>query len=71
MPNIKERLTTLKKSQVWLLRELRQRGVEVQPPFLSSVINGLYTYPKAKMVLKTCDEILNEVEQNANTIPNF
>ena len=62
MYRIKERLKSLGKTQVWLIFMLRERGISVQPPFLSSVINGVYTYPVAQQVLKTCDEILTEVE---------
>lgn len=65
MYNIKERLTQLGKSQVWLLKKLRERGVETQPPQLSNIINGIYTYPKAKLVGDMCDKIIKEVEQNA------
>ena len=65
MYNIKERLTRLGKSQVWLLRKLRERGVEIQPPQLSNIINGNYTYPKAQKVLVLCEEVLTEVENNA------
>lgn len=62
MFQIKDRLKRLKKTQVWLIFELRKRGIEVQPPLLSSIINGVYTYPMAQRVLKACDEILKEVE---------
>lgn len=65
MYNIKERLTQLGKSQVWLLKKLREKGVETQPPQLSNIINGIYTYPKAKLVGDMCDKIIKEVEQNA------
>lgn len=64
MLNIKERLAKLGKSQVWLLRLLRDKGFEVQPPQLSNIINGNYTYPKATKVLAMCDNILAEVERN-------
>ena len=70
MNNIKERLVALKLSQVWLLKELRGRGVDVQPPFLSSAVNGVYTFPKAIRVLNTCDEILKEVENGTNPRAN-
>lgn len=63
--NIKERLAQLGESQVWLLRKLRERGVDIQPPQLSNIINGNYTYPKAQKVLAICDEVLTEVENNA------
>lgn len=62
MFQIKDRLKKLNKTQVWLIFKLRERGIEVQPPLLSSVINGVYTYPMAQRVLKACDEILKEVE---------
>ena len=62
MFQIKDRLKRLKQTQVWLIFELRKRGIEVQPPLLSSIINGVYTYPQAQRVLKVCDEILTEVE---------
>ena len=62
MFQIKDRLKRLKKTQVWLIFEWRKRGIEVQPPLLSSIINGVYTYPQAQRVLKVCDEILTEVE---------
>ena len=64
MYNIKSRLDSLGKSQVWLLKKLRERGVTTQPPQLSNIINGIYTYPKAQLVGKVCDEILTEVEHN-------
>lgn len=65
MYNIKERLAKLGKSQVWLLRMLREQGTDVQPPQLSNIINGNYTYPKAQRVLAICNDVLTEVEQNA------
>ena len=62
MYNLKERLSRLGKSQVWLLKKLRDKGVAAQPPQLSNIINGVYTYPKAQSIGKMCDEILTEVE---------
>lgn len=63
MYNIKERLADLGKSQVWLLKQLRNEGVEVQPPQLCNIINGNYTYPKATVVLRKCEEIIQQLEQ--------
>ena len=60
--SIKERLSEIGKSQVWLLKKLREKGVATQPPQLSNIINGVYTYPKAKLVGEMCDKILTEVE---------
>ena len=62
MYNIKERLSAMGKSQVWLLKELRIRGVPIQPPQLCNIINGIYTYPKATVVLEECNEIIREHE---------
>lgn len=66
MFQIKERLKALGKTQVWLILELRKRGVEVQPPLMSSIINGVYTYPQAQRVLKVCDEVLRDVENGTD-----
>lgn len=65
MYKIKERLANLGKSQVWLLMELRKQDVVIQPPQLSNIINGIYTYPKAKHIGDMCDKIIKEVERNA------
>lgn len=62
--NIKNRLADLGKSQVWLLKKLRDKGFNTQPPQLSNIINGNYTYPKAQSVLEECNNILTEFEQN-------
>ena len=67
MYNIKERLADLGKSQVWLLKELRNNGVSVQPPQLCNIINGIYTYPKASVVLEQCDKIIKDVELMAHS----
>lgn len=62
MYQIKDRIKALGKTQVWLIFELRKRGIDIQPPLMSSIINGVYTYPQAQRVLKVCDEILTENE---------
>lgn len=62
---VKNRLKALGKTQRWLIFELRKRGVDAQPPLLSSILSGAYTYPQADRVLKVCDEILTEVENHA------
>lgn len=66
MYQIKDRLKALGKTQVWLILELRKRGVEVQPPLMSSIINGVYTYPQAQRVLKVCDEVIKEKENGTD-----
>lgn len=63
--DIKDRLKALGKTQTWMIFELRKRGINAQPPLLSAILSGAYTYPQAERVLKACDEILKEVENNA------
>lgn len=58
-----ERMTNLGITQVDMILELRKRGYEVQPPMMSSILRGVYTYPKAKKILEACEEILNEREK--------
>ena len=52
MYQIKDRLKKLGETQVWLIFQLRERGIEIKPPLMSSIINGVYTYPQAQRVLK-------------------
>lgn len=61
--NVKERMLQLGVSQVDMIRELRKRGIAVQPPMLSSILNEVYTYPKAMTILAECEKVLNEREQ--------
>jgi hypothetical protein len=63
--NIKDRLKAVGKTQRWLIFELRKRDINAQPPLLSAILSGAYTYPQAERILKVCDEILKEVENNA------
>lgn len=46
MRQIQERMKKLGIKQVDLILELRKRGIVVQPPEMSSIIRGIYTYPK-------------------------
>ena len=62
MSQIQERMKKLGIKQVDMILELRKRGITVQPPEMSSIIRGVYTYPKAKIVLDECDKILIERE---------
>lgn len=62
MSHIQERMKKLGIKQVDLILELRKRGITVQPPEMSSIIRGIYTYPKSKKVLNECDKILTECE---------
>lgn len=63
MSQIQERMKKLGIKQVDMILELRERGITVQPPEMSSIIRGVYTYPKAKVVRDECDKILTERER--------
>ena len=58
-----DKMNRLGMTQVEIIRELRKRGYEIQPPMMSSILTGVYTYPKAKKILETCEEIVNEREK--------
>ncbi len=66
MSQIRERMNRLGMTQVDMIFELRKRGIVVQPPEMSSIIRGVYTYPKSKRVLSECDKILTERERVSN-----
>lgn len=63
MEDIKSRMLRLEMTQVDLILELQKRGMEVPPPMMSSILRGTYTYPKAKVVLQECSDILDEKER--------
>ena len=65
MNQIQERMKNLGIKQVDMILELRKRGIAVQPPEMSSIIRGIYTYPKSKRVLNECDRILAEREHES------
>lgn len=60
--NIKERMSAVKMTQVDMIHALKERGIKVDPPRMSEILNGLYTYRKAKMILDECEKILEEKE---------
>lgn len=66
MKNIKSRMSALGVTQVEMILELQKRGYTVQPPMMSSILRGVYTYPKAKKILEECDNILNEKEHESD-----
>ena len=64
--NIKERMEKVGMTQVDMILELQKRGYAVQPPMLSSILRGVYTYPKAKQILTVCEKILTEREHESD-----
>lgn len=63
MNKIKSRMAEMGISQVDMILALQERGNVVQPPMMSSILRGVYTYPKAKLILAECEKILNEKER--------
>lgn len=59
MGTVKERLKKAGKTQVWLLKELRQWNIRTSPSELSMVLNGVVDYQKASYILKTSEDILD------------
>ena len=66
MKEIKSRMANIGMTQVDLIFELQKRGYTVQPPMMSSILRGVYTYPKAKKILEECNNILNEKEHGSD-----
>ena len=60
MNEVKERMEYMRITQVDMILELQKRGLVVQPPMLSSILRGVYTYPKEKKILADCEKILDE-----------
>lgn len=42
--DIKERMANVGMTQVDMILELQKRGYAVQPPMMSSILRGVYTY---------------------------
>lgn len=53
--NVKSRMAEIGMTQVEMILELNKRGFSVQPPMMSSILRGVYTYPKAKQILAECE----------------
>ena len=64
MNEVKARMDSLGITQVDMILELQKRGMTVQPPMLSSILRGVYRYPKAKRILAECEKILYERNLN-------
>ena len=57
-----QRMKLLGIKQVDMVKILRERGIVVQPPELSNILRGIYTFPKSQKVLNEIDRVLNELE---------
>lgn len=58
--SVKSRMADVGMTQVDMILELQKRGYKVQPPMMSSILRGVYTYPKAKLILAECEKVLAE-----------
>lgn len=65
MSDIKSRMAEIGMTQVDMILELQKRGITVQPPMMSSILRGVYTYPKAKQILAECENILKRKENES------
>lgn len=68
MSDVKSRMEKAGMTQVDMILELQKRGYVVQPPMMCSILRGVYTYPKAKAILAECEAILNEREENHESL---
>lgn len=68
MSDVKSRMAKAGMTQVDMILELQKRGYAVQPPMMSSILRGVYTYPKAKVILAECEAILDEREGNHESL---
>ena len=60
--NIKARLMSLERSQVWLIKRVRLTGERITDSELSKYLSGAIQSPKSERVLELCDEILTKEE---------
>lgn len=60
---IRERLKKHRLSFVWLIHQLRQKGIITDKTEVSSVFAGTRTGVKADAIVKTTKYILNDYEQ--------
>lgn len=60
MNEVKSRMKEMGISQVEMILELQKQGIQVQPQEMSSILRGVYTYPKAKQILAECEKVLDE-----------
>lgn len=62
---IKIELLKIGKSQIWLLDQLRERGIICDPSELSKMLGRpQYDYPKRDRVFKVSTEIIKEYKEN-------
>lgn len=63
LDTIRERLKKHRLSFVWLIHQLRQKGIITDKTEVSSVFAGTRTGVKADAIVKTTKHILNDYEQ--------
>lgn len=63
--NIRERLRKYSLSYVWLISQLRMRGIVTDKTEMSSVISGVRNGAKADSIIQTANDILDSYEQGS------
>ena len=62
--NIRLRLFRIGKTQRWVLDELRRVGyANMNPPYLSAIVNGHYKTPYTEAILDKIEEIIKPLEK--------
>ena len=61
---LKVKMMLLGLRQVDMIFALRDRGINITAPQMSSILNGRQVGPKADQVLAACDEIIKDYENN-------
>ena len=62
---IRVSLVELCKSQVWLVGELKNRGITTDAAELSATLSGVRRGPKAEAILRATHEIIEECRGTA------
>lgn len=64
--NIKFALLKHDLKQVWLIEQLKNRGITTDKTELSSVLSGARTGPKAELIINTSNEIISSYDKKHN-----
>lgn len=57
---VKKRMQIYGITQRHMVDVLRSKGETIDPPTLSRILSGLYSYPKTHGILHACDEVIEE-----------
>lgn len=60
--SVKDQMQERHMTNVDMILALREKGIVVAPPMMSNVLNEVDVTPRAKEILKACEEILNDTD---------